>query len=156
MKTIIKKILFIGLIIFLLIQLYQPARNISFEQDITGNFTKVYNVPKNIETILRNSCSDCHSNNTNYPWYSYIQPARFFMESHIKEGKENLNFNEFGNYSSRKQKNKLDRMIKEIKSDEMPLSSYTLLHKNVILSSTQKTEVLNWINKTIDSVSTQN
>ena len=156
MKIIIKKILFIGLIIFLLIQLYQPARNISFEQDITGNFTKVYNVPKNIETILRTSCYDCHSNNTNYPWYSYIQPARFFMESHIKKGKENLNFNEFGNYSSRKQKNKLDRMIKEIKSDEMPLSSYTLIHKNAILTSTQKTEVLNWMNKTIDSVSTQN
>jgi hypothetical protein len=156
MKKIIKKILFVGLIIFLLIQLYQPARNNGFEQDITANFTKVYNVPKNIETILRTSCYDCHSNNTNYPWYSYIQPARFFMESHIKKGKENLNFDEFGNYSSRKQKNKLDRMIKEIKSDEMPLSSYTLIHKNAILTSTQKTEVLNWINKTIDSVSTQN
>lgn len=76
-------------------QLYQPARNISFEQDITGNFTKVYKVPKNVETILRTSCYDCHSNKTNYPWYSYIQPARFFMESHIKEGKENLNFNEW-------------------------------------------------------------
>ena len=52
MKIIIKKILFIGLIIFLLIQLYQPARNISFEQDITGNFTKVYNVPKNDDAMI--------------------------------------------------------------------------------------------------------
>ncbi|TRX21195.1 hypothetical protein FNW25_16015 [Flavobacterium franklandianum] len=82
MKIIIKKILFIGLIIFLLMQLFQPVRNISFEQDITVNFTKVFNVPKNVEIILRTSCFDCHSNNTNYPWYSYIQPARFFMESH--------------------------------------------------------------------------
>ena len=120
MKRIIKKILFIGLIIFLLMQLYQPARNISFEQDITGNFTKVYNVPKNVEIILRTSCYDCHSNNTYYPWYSYIQPVRFFMESHIKEGKENLNFNEWGNYSDRKQKNKLDRIAKQIESNEMP------------------------------------
>jgi hypothetical protein len=53
MKKIIKKILFIGLIIFLLMQLYQPARNESFEQDITANFTKVYKVPKNVEAILR-------------------------------------------------------------------------------------------------------
>jgi hypothetical protein len=155
MKKIIKKILFIGLIIFLLIQLYQPARNISFEQDITGNFTKVYNVPKNVEIILRTSCYDCHSNNTYYPWYSYIQPVRFFMENHIKEGKENLNFDEFTNYSSRKQKNKLDRMMKQIKADEMPLSSYTIIHKNAILSKNKKAVVIDWINKTIDSISSQ-
>lgn len=155
MKIIIKKILFIGLIIFLLIQLYQPARNNGFEQDITANFTKVYNVPKNIETILRISCYDCHSNNTKYLWYSYIQPTRFFMESHIKKGKENLNFNEFGNYSSRKQKNKLDRMIKQIKVDEMPLSFYTIIHKDAILSKNQKEIVIVWINKTIDSISSQ-
>ena len=156
MKIIIKKILFIGLIIFLLMQLYQPARNISFEQDITGNFTKVYNVPKNVEIILRTSCYDCHSNNTYYPWYSYIQPVRFFMESHIKEGKENLNFNEWGNYSDRKQNNKLDRIAKQIKSNEMPLSSYTLIHKNAILTASQKKEVLDWINKIEDSISSQN
>ena len=155
MKRIIKKILFIGLIIFLLMQLYQPARNISFEQDITGNFTKVYNVPKNVEIILRTSCYDCHSNNTYYPWYSYIQPVRFFMESHIKEGKENLNFNEWGNYSDRKQNNKLDRIAKQIESNEMPLSSYTLIHKNAILTASQKKEVLDWINKIEDSISSQ-
>jgi len=156
MKIIIKKILFIGLIIFLLMQLYQPARNISFEQDITGNFTKVYNVPKNVEIILRTSCYDCHSNNTYYPWYSYIQPVRFFMESHIKEGKENLNFNEWGNYSDRKQNNKLDRIAKQIESNEMPLSSYTLIHKNAILTASQKKKVLDWINKIEDSISSQN
>ena len=156
MKRIIKKILFIGLIIFLLMQLYQPARNISFEQDITGNFTKVYNVPKNVEIILRTSCYDCHSNNTYYPWYSYIQPARFFMERHIKEGKEELNFNEFGNYSKRRQNSKLKAISKEIESNEMPLSSYTLIHKNAILTASQKKKVLDWINKIEDSISSQN
>ncbi len=140
----------------MLIQLYQPARNISFEQDITANFTRVYQVPNNVGAILRTSCYDCHSNNTNYPWYSYIQPARILMESHIKKGKENLNFSEFGNYSKRKQNNKLDRIVKQIKSNEMPLSSYTLIHKNASLSDIQKKEVLDWINKIKDSISSQN
>lgn len=127
-------------------QLYQPARNENFEQVNISEFTKVYKVPKNVETILRTSCYDCHSNNTNYPLYSYVQPARFFMESHIKKGKENLNFNEWGNYTNRKQNNKLDIIVKQIKSNEMPLSSYTLIHKNAILTPTQKEEVINWIN----------
>jgi len=156
MKKIIKKILFIGLIIFLLMQLYQPARNESYEQELTANFTKMYDVPKNVETILRTSCYDCHSNNTNYPLYSYIQPARFFMEEHIKDGKKDLNFNEFGKYSKRKQENKLEAIIKQIKSDEMPLASYTLLHKNAIVTPAQKEEVINWINKTKDSLSLEN
>ncbi|MFV5694665.1 heme-binding domain-containing protein [Flavobacterium sp. LB3P122] len=152
MKKSIKKIFFVGLIIFLLMQLYQPARNVNSEQDTTVDFKKVYFVSKNVETILKTSCYDCHSNNTNYPLYSYIQPARFFMESHIKEGKENLNFDEFGSYSKRKQKNKLDRMVKQIKSNEMPLASYTLIHKDAILSPAQKNELMDWIIKTKDSV----
>ncbi|PJJ07624.1 heme-binding protein [Flavobacterium sp. 1] len=134
-------------------QLYQPARNIALEQDLTANFTKVYNVPKNVEAILRTSCYDCHSNNTNYPWYSNIQPVGIFMQNHINEGKENLNFNEYGNYSKRKQNSKLKAIKKQIKLNEMPLASYTLIHKNAILSSGQKQEVMNWIEKTSDSLS---
>jgi hypothetical protein len=155
MKKILKKIFFIGLILFLLMQFYQPARNIGFEQDVTANFTKVYNVPRNVQTILRTSCYDCHSNNTNYPWYANIQPVRFFMDNHINEGKEELNFNEFGNYSKRKQNGKLKAISKEIQSNDMPLASYTLIHKNAILSSSQKQEVINWIGKIRDSLSSQ-
>lgn len=146
MKISIKRITVISLVLFLVVQLYQPARNLAYEQDLTANFTKVYTVPENVKTILRTSCYDCHSNNTNYPWYSYIQPVRMIMDSHIKKGKKNLNFNEWGNYSSRKKRNKLDRIVKQIKSDEMPLASYTLIHKNAILTPTQKEEVMNWIN----------
>jgi hypothetical protein len=144
-----------GLIIFLLMQLYQPARNIAFEQDLTANFTKVYNVPKNVEAILRTSCYDCHSNNTDYPWYSNIQPIGIFMKNHINKGKENLNFNEYGNYSKRKQNSKLKAINKQIELNEMPLASYTLIHKNAILSSSQKQEVMKWIEKTSDSLSSK-
>ena len=146
MKRIIRKIAWTIFIIFLLIQCYQPARNISHGQYFPSDFTVVYKVPKNIETTFRTSCYDCHSDNTNYPWYSYIQPIRFFQDRHITKGKKDLNFNEFGNYSSRKQRNKLEAISKQIQSDEMPLSSYTLIHKNAILSTTQKEEIINWIN----------
>ncbi|MFV8326929.1 heme-binding domain-containing protein [Flavobacterium sp. ZS1P14] len=156
MKKTIKRIFIVGFILFLLIQLYQPARNEYYGRVLPIDFTEVYKVPKNVETILRTSCYDCHSNNTNYPLYCYVQPIGFFMEKHIKEGKENLNFSEWGNYSSRKQSNKLDRIAKQIKSDEMPLVSYTLIHKNAILSSSQKQEVINWIQKTADSLSIEN
>ena len=146
MRKHIKKIAWFGLIIFLLMQCYQPARNSSYEQYFSSNFTEVYKVPKNIETTLRTSCYDCHSNNTDYPWYSYIQPVRLFMDGHINEGKKELNFNEFGNYSNRKQRSKLEAIRKQIQSDEMPLRSYTVIHKNAVLTSAQKEEIVNWVN----------
>jgi hypothetical protein len=156
MKKIIKRIVVVGFILFLLMQLYQPAYNSDSGQVLPTHFTKIYNVPANVQTILQTSCYDCHSNNTNYPWHSYIQPVRMLMESHIKNGKKDLNFSEFGNYSNRKQISKLEAISKQIKSNEMPLSSYTFIHKNAILSSSQKQEVINWIQKTADSLSIEN
>lgn len=146
MKKPIRKIAIIGLIIFLLMQLYQPARNLDYGQVLPVHIEKVYSIPSNVHDILTTSCYDCHSNNTHYPWYSYIQPARAFMDSHIKDGKKDLNFSEFGNYSKRKQQSKLKAIAKEIKSGEMPLSSYTLIHKNAILTDIQKQEIITWIN----------
>ncbi|GGF14539.1 heme-binding protein [Flavobacterium limi] len=132
-------------------QLYQPARNSDYGQVLPIHISKVYSIPKNVQTILQTSCYDCHSNNTQYPWYSYIQPARSFMEGHIREGKENLNFSQWGSYSKRKQENKLDRILKEIKANEMPLSSYTLIHKDAVLTAVQKEQLTNWIEKVSDS-----
>jgi hypothetical protein len=154
MKNLAKKITLIGIFVFLLMQFYQPARNENYEQVTSMSFTKVYHVPKTVETILKTSCYDCHSNNTNYPIYSYLQPTRFFMESHIKEGKENLNFDQWGEYGNHKQNNKLDRIAKQITSGEMPLGSYTLIHRSAILSYRQRQEVIQWIKKTTDSLST--
>jgi hypothetical protein len=146
MKKVIKKIFFIVVTFFLLIQLFQPARNEENGQVLPVHFTEIYKVPNEVKTILLNSCYDCHSNNTNYPWYSYIQPTRSLMEWHIKNGKEKLNFNTWGNYSNRQQETKLERIVKQIKADEMPLASYTLIHKNAFLSPGQKEVIINWIN----------
>ena len=154
MKISVKKIFVLGLIIFLLIQFYQPARNLDYGQVLPTHFNKIYAVPSDVESILRASCYDCHSNNTEYPWYSYIQPARIILDNHIKEGKENLNFSTFGDYSQRKQGNKVERIVKQIKSDEMPLATYTRMHKNAILSQENKRLLITWMENTRDNMST--
>ena len=156
MKINFKKILTLGFVIFLLLQFYQPARNLDYGRVLPSHFTKIYAVPSDVKTILRTSCYDCHSNSTEYPWYSYIQPVRLFLDNHINEGKENLNFSEFGNYSERKQGNKLEEIVKQIKAEEMPLASYTMIHKNAILTQENKKVLINWIEQTRDSISSQN
>jgi len=155
MNKVFKKIVLIAFGAFLLMQLYQPVRVTDYEQVPNEYFTNVYSVPAKVETILKTSCYDCHSNKTNYPWYSKIQPIRMLMDGHIKEGRENLNFSEWGSYSSRKQGNKLDRISKQVKSGEMPLFSYTLIHRDAILTTIQKEELIRWVDKVKDSLSSK-
>lgn len=139
-----KKIIWLIVILFAGIQFIRPARNVSSVQALPTDVQNVVAVPQNVEAVLKASCYDCHSNNTVYPWYMNVQPAGWFMAYHIKNGKEEFNFNEFGSYSSRKQHHKLESVADQVKSGEMPLSSYTLIHRYAILSKEQKELIISW------------
>lgn len=140
-----KKIVFLVLVSLVGIQFFPTKRNQN-TAILTADFTKTFDIPKDIQSILKTSCYDCHSNNTNYPWYNKTQPISWFIEHHIEKGKDELNFSEFGMYSKRKQKNKLKAIVNQIKDGEMPLSSYTFIHSNAKLTKQQKKEIINWIN----------
>lgn len=148
--SLIKKILLAFLLIFIMIQFIQPARNKN-GQVLPTDISKVLIVPGNIQSVLKTSCYDCHSNNTNYPWYSFIQPGAWWMASHIQDGKADLNFSEFGSYSKRKQQNKLRAIASSIKDGTMPIKSYTLMHTNAKLSPKEKDLIIDWATKTRDS-----
>ena len=125
---VVKIIAIVLLVAFVGIQFMPTTRNQSDSVPST-DFMLVNNVPENIQKKLQVSCYDCHSNNTQYPWYNQVQPVAWFLEDHIKEGKAELNFNEWDSLSNRRKKSKLRSIIKQIESDEMPLNSYTLIHK---------------------------
>ena len=109
------------------------------------DFLLVNNTQENISALLHESCYDCHSNNTEYPWYNKVQPVAWFLEDHINEGKEELNFNEWDAYSNRRKNSKLKSIISQVKDDEMPLASYTLIHKDAKLSNSEKTLIIDYM-----------
>jgi len=147
-----KKIMLVILIVFIAMQFVRPAPNSSNavqQEDMVTHF----NVPANVAGVLKTSCYDCHSNNTSYPWYSNIQPVGWLLAKHIKDGKEELNFNQFTTYSSRRQLSKLKSIRNSIKDGSMPLASYTLIHKEANLSEKSKAMVIEWTAIRIDSLS---
>ncbi|SDR97947.1 Haem-binding domain-containing protein [Gillisia sp. Hel1_33_143] len=148
---ILKIIAIIALVGFVGIQFIPTERNQSYTVPET-DFMLVNNVPENIQRKLQVSCYDCHSNNTQYPWYNKIQPAAWFLEDHIKEGKAELNFNEWDSLSSRRKSSKLRSIIKQIESGEMPLDSYTLIHKDAKFSEAEAEELINFITQLKDSL----
>ena len=118
----------------------------------SSDFIKTKTVTEDIRRILITSCYNCHSDNTNYPWYSRVQPVGWFLENHINNGKAELNFSEFGTYSIRKQKSKLKSMANQVEKDEMPLSSYTFIHREARLSEKSKKALVNYLNALQDSL----
>ncbi|MDP2412477.1 heme-binding domain-containing protein [Daejeonella sp.] len=144
--------LIVLLVILVAIQFVQPARNQSVQAS-TGGIASVISVPENVQAILQNSCYDCHSNNTRYPWYAGLQPGAWWLASHIDEGKAQLNFDEFGNYSKRRQLSKLKAIQGSIEDESMPLPSYTFIHKAANLSKTDQKLLKDWIEISRDEIS---
>lgn len=139
----IRKALIIFAIIILVIQIFRPDKNISVSPSV-NTIEEHYPLPKQIGTLLKSSCYDCHSNNTVYPWYSNVQPFAWWLSSHVTDGKQELNFDEFNSYDVKKKKHKLDEVVEMIEKDEMPLSSYTLIHKKAVLSPQEKDQIIAW------------
>jgi hypothetical protein len=140
----LKIIALVLLVVFVGIQFIPTERN---QSDVVqkSDFLLVNNSPENIGSLLQVSCYDCHSNNTRYPWYNKVQPIAYFLERHIKEGKAELNFSEWEAYSNRRKNSKLRSIISQIQDDEMPLYSYTLIHRDAVYSDSEKEMVIEYM-----------
>lgn len=149
-----KKLKYLGWILLaalIICQFFQPTMNESTTVG-TNRITDAFALPKNVNDILATSCYDCHSNNSKPMWYMRIQPVGWWVMDHINEGKEELNFDEFGSYSLPRQYHKLEEIAEMIEEDEMPLTSYTLIHGDASLSDTQKKDLVDWANAMRDTM----
>ena len=151
MKRIIKVVLAVLIVLFIAIQFIPRDHNESGHV-AANDITRVYQVPAGVQAIFKRSCNDCHSNQTSYPWYARIQPLRMMMDGHVSEGKKELNFNEFGSCSSRKQRSKLRAIGQSLEEGSMPLPSYTLIHRKASLTAADKAALLKWVKATNDSL----
>jgi hypothetical protein len=102
--------------------------------------------------IVNKSCANCHSNKTDYPWYANIQPLGFWLDDHVDEGKRKFNFNEFASYRIGKQNHKIKEVIEQIEEGEMPLKSYTIIHKEAILTEAEKNTLIHWCQNIMDTI----
>lgn len=100
--------------------------------------------PVAVKNILLNSCYDCHSNKTNWPFYSKIAPVSWLVSSDVSNGRNRLNFSEWFTLSEQVRARKKAGMIEEIMDNEMPLALYTFIHPDSKLSDEQKQILKNW------------
>ncbi len=138
-----RKILIVVLILLFFIQFIRPARNNGAEATPT-DITHYVTVPDTVMHILQRSCYDCHSNHTVYPWYVNINPVGLWLKNHIDDGKRAINFSDLSSFDKRKLNHRLGDIAEEVESGDMPLSSYTLIHRYAKLDSNEINLIKQW------------
>lgn len=147
----LKKVTYGIIAVLVIMQFIRPSRNEAagpFEKDIAKQFP----MNKEVETALQKSCYDCNSNQTQYPWYSMIQPLGWWLQHHVDEGKEHLNFHEFLSYSPKKQDHKLEEIEEAVRDGWMPLDSYSWIHKDAVLNENEKAAIMTWVKESRQKV----
>ncbi len=147
----LKKILLAFLALFVLIQFIPVNRSVP-DFDATHDFLTSMHAPPAIAKSIQSSCYDCHSYTTRYPWYGYVAPVSWFLNKHIHEGREHLNFSTLSSQKKKRVLHAMEEAHEEVLEGGMPLRGYTLMHKDARLSQAEREEMAEWFEKTYISL----
>ncbi len=133
----LSKILYWFLVVFSLIQ-FIPVDRTNKPVDKKVNFVDVMHTPSDVQVLLKKACYDCHSNETIYPDYAYVAPISWSVKHHVNEGREHLNFSEWGTFNNDLKKNMLESAMEDIKQKRMPIAGYSAQHPEARLTATEQ------------------
>ncbi len=123
--------------VFLLLQLKQAERtNPPVESEIQA--------PAAIAAILERSCYNCHSHETDWPWYAYVSPVSWWVVEHVDHARKDMNFSQWPVFDFEELEHTLRDIEEQIETRQMPLKSYLILHPEARLSEQDRQALLAW------------
>ncbi|MCB0643577.1 MAG: heme-binding domain-containing protein [Phaeodactylibacter sp.] len=137
---IVKRIL-LGLALVLLVMQFFRIDKSQPSVVPAQDFLTIYQPDVEVATLIKQTCYDCHSYQTEFPWYTNIAPVSWWIKHHIDEGTEHLNFSIWGTYPAGKAAHKLEECAEEVEEGHMPLPSYTWMHGAAKLSDAQRQQL---------------
>jgi len=102
-----------------------------------------------VESILKRSCFDCHSNETEWPWYSEVAPTSWFLANHVKDGRRHMNFSD---WNKSKEEKRLKEFCEEVREGNMPMPSYLLIHRDAVLNANEVNTLCTWSEARLASI----
>ena len=149
MKTF-TTILYWFLIVIALIQ-FIPVNRVNKPIDQKVDFVHVFGTPGNVQAIIKKGCYDCHSNETKYPDYAYVAPLGWIIKNHINEGREHLNFSEWGTFNKDLKKNMLENSVRSVKDYSMPMPAYIGQHPKANLTKAERVLIADYFDEILKS-----
>lgn len=149
-----KTLKFTLLIVLLIIVAIQFIPTNKPEVSLTNENDLIYNnqLPENVAIMLKESCYDCHSNETIYPWYSYVAPVSWLVVRDIELGREELNFSLWESQSKIDKAKQLDNIIDEVMEENMPMPIYTITHPSAKLDEKNRQHLADWAESYAESL----
>ena len=144
MKNLGRKSLYILLVSFIVIQFFRPEMNRGGETNAGDLFSHHPGTPDDIRAMISHSCYNCHSNNTDYPWYAQVAPFSWIISQHISNGKAGMNLSEYGLLSDRQRIALLDGICESVSDSSMPPANYLMFHSDAALDLDDITAICDW------------
>lgn len=135
-------------VVLMLIQLMPRSRSVA-EVNPAEDFDPERSVSE--LALLRSVCYDCHSNETKYPWYANVQPIAKWLDHHVEEGRDELNFSIWHTYDAKRKRRKLEECIEVLENEEMPLTSFKLAHPEARLTDVERQLLINWFRSLLET-----
>ncbi len=152
-----KKLKIVGIVLLVALIAIQfiPMDKTNPESDPSQDIFQKFDADEALMTKIKDACYDCHSNHTEYPWYTRVQPVGWWIKGHINGGRKHLNFSEFVAYSDKKAKHKLEECIEYTEKKWMPLSSFTWTHSEAKLTELERSTMVTWFEEQFESYNSE-
>jgi hypothetical protein len=98
-----------------------------------------------ITRIFERSCQNCHSERTEWPWYSYVAPLSWMIEKDVSMGRSHMNLSHWDAYSEDQKVELLTKIGVEVRNRQMPLPKYLNLHPQARLSNDDVVQLYAWV-----------
>ena len=100
-------------------------------------------------TLVKEHCFQCHSNETQWTWYSNIAPGSWLIAMDVIEGRQRFNFSDW-----KHKPGELDEMVGAIQSGEMPPIQYWIFHPGSRMNAQQKQELIQALETSVNNEAT--
>lgn len=143
MRKWFKRAALAGIVAALALQLRSPAH--TNPPVLPGHDLLATNPPPpDVADILKAACYNCHSFQTEWPWYSYIAPVSWQITGHVSDGRDAMNFSDWPHDNPSRVRKRWRHIADSVEDGDMPLRSYTLIHRQSRLTARQRARLIQW------------
>lgn len=152
MKKLFVRLGWTILILFVAIQVFRPSRTNPPEAAGETIEAKAPFTPQAGDAFAR-ACADCHSNRTDWPWYSEVAPVSWFVANHVNHARSHMNVSHWHEYTDSEAKRYLDKMCRMTRGHDMPLASYRIMHSEARLTDEEIESICQWSQQSREALS---
>ncbi len=143
----VNRIIFGSIAILILIQIIQPSRT-NPAVVASRSLESHMEVPPEVQTVLKRSCYDCHSNLTIWPWYSRVAPVSWYVARDVNVARGHVNFQNWeAQINEQEGKEHLGLTCKLVREGKMPPTDYRFMHKGTDVSPQETSALCAWSQK---------